>query len=414
MEASAGAPTAEAVEAQGQLETADEGVGQRLDSQPAEGSSCGCEPGGSCGDAAEAKAAPRRGRFVGRRRGGGRGSGSAVSTSGAGRARRAALQVPEEISQNAELNLAIKALPAHYNFEIHKTIWRVQQEMKERGAKRVGLQMPEGLQLFAMTISDIVERFTGAECIILGDVTYGACCVDDLTAEAVGADLLVHYGHSCLVPVDSCCLKVMYVFVSIAVDLAHFESCIRENFPPTEGIAFVSTIQFAPSLAEGKRRLAQPSAPDAGDGFTNLDIPQARPLSQGEILGCTSPDLPAEVTAICYFGDGRFHLESVMIANPTIPAYRYDPYGKVLSREYYDHDDMKTTRQAAIATAAGIAQRGGTFGLILGTLGRQGNPKILDRLQARCPARGVPTFVLLLSEIFPVRLEPTGTTGIII
>ncbi len=378
---------------------------QQLESHPAGGSSCSCEPGEGCVEGPEAKPAPRRGRFVGRRRGRAGGSGSAVSTSGAGRARRAALQVPEEITQNAELNLAIAALPAHYNFEIHKTIWRVQQEMKERGAKRVGLQMPEGLQLFAMTISDIVERFTGAECIILGDVTYGACCVDDLTAEAVGADLLVHYGHSCLVPVDSCCLKVMYVFVSIAIDLAHFESCIRENFPPTEGIAFVSTIQFAPSLAEGKRRLAQPTAPDAGDGFTKLDIPQARPLSQGEILGCTSPDLPAEVTAICYFGDGRFHLESVMIANPTIPAYRYDPYAKVLSREYYDHDDMKATRQAAISKAAGVAQQGGTFGLILGTLGRQGNPKILDRLQALCTTRGVPTIVLLLSEIFPVSLE---------
>lgn len=30
--------------------------------------------------------------------------------------------------------------------------------------------------------------------VVLGDVTYGACCVDDLTARAVGADFLVHYG----------------------------------------------------------------------------------------------------------------------------------------------------------------------------------------------------------------------------
>jgi len=39
------------------------------------------------------------------------------------------------------------------------------------------------------------------ECIILGDVTYGACCIDDITASMLGAQLLVHYGHSCLVPV---------------------------------------------------------------------------------------------------------------------------------------------------------------------------------------------------------------------
>ncbi len=37
---------------------------------------------------------------------------------------------------------------------------------------------------------------------VMGDVTYGACCVDDFSAAALKADLLVHYGHSCLVPVD--------------------------------------------------------------------------------------------------------------------------------------------------------------------------------------------------------------------
>ena len=32
----------------------------------------------------------------------------------------------------------------------------------------------------------------------MGDVTYGACCIDDYTALALGCDMLVHYGHSCL------------------------------------------------------------------------------------------------------------------------------------------------------------------------------------------------------------------------
>jgi diphthamide biosynthesis enzyme Dph1/Dph2-like protein len=40
--------------------------------------------------------------------------------------------------------------------------------------------------------------FTGALTVIMGDVTYGACCIDDYTAVALGCDMLVHYGHSCL------------------------------------------------------------------------------------------------------------------------------------------------------------------------------------------------------------------------
>jgi diphthamide biosynthesis enzyme Dph1/Dph2-like protein len=42
------------------------------------------------------------------------------------------------------------------------------------------------------------RRFAEAQTIIMGDVTYGACCVDDYTAEALGAQLLIHFGHSCL------------------------------------------------------------------------------------------------------------------------------------------------------------------------------------------------------------------------
>ena len=53
---------------------------------------------------------------------------------------------------------------------------------------------------------------------------------------------------------------------------------------------------------------------------------------------------------------------------------RYDPYSKVLSREHYDHQRMQANRQEAIATARSAKP----WGLILGTLGRQGSPKILE------------------------------------
>ena len=55
--------------------------------------------------------------------------------------------------------------------------------------------------LFGCLISDLLRAFSGSETIILGDVTYGACCVDDIASTELGCDLLIHYGHSCLVPI---------------------------------------------------------------------------------------------------------------------------------------------------------------------------------------------------------------------
>lgn len=51
--------------------------------------------------------------------------------------------------------------------------------------------------------------------VIMGDVTYGACCVDDFTARALGCDFLVHYGHSCLVPLQNISIEVLKSFKSV-------------------------------------------------------------------------------------------------------------------------------------------------------------------------------------------------------
>jgi 2-(3-amino-3-carboxypropyl)histidine synthase len=255
--------------------------------------------------------------------------------------------------------------------------------------------MPEGLLLFATTISDILTQFCpGIETLIMGDVTYGACCIDDYTARALGCDLLVHYAHSCLIPVDVTKIKTLYVFVDISIDTSHLLTTLHRNFVSGKTIALVGTIQFNATIHGVRSALEK-------QGFKIL-VPQIAPLSKGEILGCTSPKLREEdgVDLILYLGDGRFHLESIMIHNPEIPAYRYDPYARKLTREEYGHGEMRDLRREAI-NAAKKARR---WGLILGSLGRQGNPHTMGLIERKLDEMGIPWVNLLLSEIFPGKL----------
>ncbi|XP_046400209.1 2-(3-amino-3-carboxypropyl)histidine synthase subunit 1 [Ischnura elegans] len=301
-------------------------------------------------------------------------------------------KIPDDILLNPDLKKACDVLPKNYDFELMKTIWRI----RSSKAKRVGLQMPEGLLLFATTIADIITKFTDADTVIMGDVTYGACCVDDFTAKALGVDLLVHYGHSCLIPVSITDIPVLYVFVDIQIDLDHFIETVCQNFPhdqPSNRLALVSTIQFVKSLHAAVKILKERGH--------SVILPQSRPLSPGEILGCTAPSVP-DVDKFIYLGDGRFHLEAAMIANPSLRAFRYDPYEKKLTEELYDHHRMLNTRHAAIVKASSAKR----FGLILGTLGRQGSPKVLDQLMQMMEASGDKEFVtVLMSEIFPSKLN---------
>ncbi len=324
-------------------------------------------------------------------------------------------QVPDSISKDPELIHAMSQLPSNYNFQVEKTVWR----LKRAGARRVALQLPEGLLLFACILADIFEQIAGVEhAIVMADVTYGACCVDDYSARALGCDFLIHYGHSCLVPIDVTGIKdelggplqVMYVFVDIDIDFKHLVECIKISFPDQYNtrIALMGTIQFAAALHKAKGEI---------DSYYSKEsiVPQAKPLSKGEVLGCTSPSIKdyiaelsdkvnlkkdGSITALVFVADGRFHLESAMIANPDIPAYRYNPYDKRFSREAYDITLMKSTRLSEINRAKS-AQR---WGVVLGTLGRQGNSSILARIETLLRKRSCDYIVLLLSEMFPAKL----------
>ena len=89
-----------------------------------------------------------------------------------------------------------------------------------------------------------------------------------------------------------------------------------------------------------------------------------------------------------------------MIANPTVPAFRYDPYDKRFTREGYDHDEMRKLRGESVKKARktlvtaekveadeNIDPRekelqgndgAGGWAVVLGTLGRQGSLSVLS------------------------------------
>jgi 2-(3-amino-3-carboxypropyl)histidine synthase len=295
-----------------------------------------------------------------------------------------------------EATMKESGLPSAYSFEIEKTVQRI----NTLKARHVALQMPEGLLLYATVISDVLQRLTPSleQVSILGDVTYGACCVDDLGAQALGAEILVHYGHSCLVPIQHTVIPCLYVFVEITIDVQHLVDCVDLTFSGTNKphVHLLGTIQFRHALSQARDILNS-------KGYAT-SIPQAKPLSPGEVLGCTSPVLADEIdmdAIVLFVADGRFHLESTLISNPHIRLFlRYDPYSKTLTEESYEHEKMKSIRFAAIESARSAK----VFGILLGTLGRQGNPGILAQIRDRLRAHGKKSFTMLVSEITPAKL----------
>lgn len=81
-------------------------------------------------------------------------------------------------------------------YEIDRTVARI----KEGGYKRIALQFPDELLADATAVARILTQKTEKDIFVLADTSYGSCCVDEVAAEHVSADLIVHYGRSCLSP----------------------------------------------------------------------------------------------------------------------------------------------------------------------------------------------------------------------
>ncbi|XP_010741719.2 2-(3-amino-3-carboxypropyl)histidine synthase subunit 2 [Larimichthys crocea] len=102
----------------------------------------------------------------------------------------------------------------------------------ERQFQKVALQFSDELLVDSVAVAVEIERNCNVKPFILGDTSYGSCCVDEVAAEHVGADCIVHYGSACLSPSKR--LPLMYVFERRPVDLEKCTSAFRELYPDTQ------------------------------------------------------------------------------------------------------------------------------------------------------------------------------------
>ncbi len=265
------------------------------------------------------------------------------------------------------------------NLELHTAIEHIREAALSDGSK-IGLQLPEGLVADCSAIMDDLSReFPTFRFVILANVVYGACCIDDVAAYALDCSLLLHFGHSELVSSDRLLVPTRYVRVTIDIDTDKLIAAASGLETGSGPVHLLSTAQYLgalPIIAAKLEALGIPAVMPATPG-----------LAPGEILGCTCPVLPpaARCLVIC---DGRFHVEAIGKAVPDAVVYKFDPFlGRVLREHILPDTDGRV--DLVDRTRAAVADRGlGRVGFLLGTLGRQGSVPLLRRLQGLVARRG--------------------------
>jgi len=235
------------------------------------------------------------------------------------------------------------------------------------------------------------------EPVISNRISFGACCIDDIFFKLVGADTSFHYGHSCLVPIIKCLVPISYIFLEIYFDQSFLVEILKKNFGKAESsLNFLSTIQFISCFKKIENELIF--------YFKKIKIPQNKPLSPGETLGCTSPSLWNSKN-IVYIGDGRFHLESCMIESPNSRFFQYNPFSHLLFVTEFSIKEFLEERKFILLKSI-INQK--NFCFITGALGRQGDANIFKKIKEIFKIKKFKFFSIFSTEISIDKLDILG------
>lgn len=88
--------------------------------------------------------------------------------------------------------------------------------IREMKASRVALQFPDSLLPFASELSRMISFGSQCKCYILGDTSFGSCCVDEVAGEHAEVECIIKYGESCCSPTRR--VPVRYVFGKSKLD----------------------------------------------------------------------------------------------------------------------------------------------------------------------------------------------------
>jgi len=264
---------------------------------------------------------------------------------------------------------------------------RVASEIKDTGARRVLLQLPDGLRPVAISLAETLREFTGAEILISGDSCYGACDLALIPAREIGADLIVHYGHSMMLETET---PVIYVEARVGFDAPALVEKALPHISRWGKTGLATTVQHAHKLEAVKEALE-------GSGV-EVVIGGGRTTHPGQVLGCnyeTAEEVADSVDGFLFIGAGKFHALGLAMSTGK-PIVIANPY----LMEVDELDEREVTRFAMKRMAAiTYAKEVVTLGIIVSVKSGQNRMAVAEELRERLEKGGKRAPIIVLDEV---------------
>ncbi|ESO86068.1 hypothetical protein LOTGIDRAFT_195492 [Lottia gigantea] len=298
-------------------------------------------------------------------------------------------------------------IPEFYEIE------RCQKFIQDGQFKRIALQFPDELLGDSSCVVKALQPMVDGMVFILGDTSYGSCCVDEVAAQHSNADCIIHFGRSCLS--QTVRLPVLHVFGKFPLDVT--DCC--EKFQTFADVNSHVIILFETSYLHCVRQIHSillKSHPNVVLSYLNIPEntnPVSEDLSKGDncenkttiISRCNRHFVLLENTSlenysVFYIGCEGQTLSNLIMNFNQNQFFTYDPITKM-------DEKHETNTNRALMKRYYMIERikdADIVGIVIGTLGVNNYLDVIHRIKQLLKMAGKKFYTFVVGKLNTAKL----------
>ncbi|GFS30004.1 2-(3-amino-3-carboxypropyl)histidine synthase subunit 2 [Trichonephila inaurata madagascariensis] len=297
-----------------------------------------------------------------------------------------------------------KSIPTSVHTELlhaFDTVLNWAKNQKKCSASDVALQFPDNLLNDAMAVALKLGETISGQVFVLGDTSFGSCCVDEIAAEHVSADAIIHFGHSCLSPTKR--LPVLYIFGKQVFDIQNATDCFKKFFFDVKShVILIYEVMYSYAIDSFVEKLkayenlvvSRLEIPGEDIKFFNT-VDNFKPFTINHRYFL----IPAESTLndykVFYIGSRAITLTNFMLSLKNSLFYSYNPVQKVARVETLDVNKHLKRRYYYIEKA----KDANIIGILVGTIGVSKYMTIIKHLKELIKQAGKKSYTLVIGKL---------------
>ncbi|KZT66950.1 diphthamide biosynthesis protein [Daedalea quercina L-15889] len=320
----------------------------------------------------------------------------------------------DAIARTIDLDDVLELSPNE--LEEYYDIARTVEEIRKGDYKRIALQFPDELLRDSVPVFRRLKARIGEdrELYVLADTSYGSCCVDEVAAQHVDADAMVHYGHACMSQTSR--LPVIYVFGKKPVDPVDCAENFVQALTNSASERLQDTLLLRLDVAYSHRadailenlRTALPSSMRVlHSPIPTMIYQTAKPVTiEHEVPSESDPtesqheETYSNNCTILYVGGESLSLTNLLMTHASCEAYSYNPPTRTTRLESARTNKLLMRRYAVVQRA----RDADVFGILVGTLGVASYLPLISHLRKMLAKAQKKSYTISVGKLNPAKL----------